>query len=86
MESDEDGHTIYTAFEDVSAVIEALEASLGAAKSTSVIWRPKTLTPVSSDDATTLMKLLDALDDDDDVQNVFSNEELSDEDMARLAG
>jgi YebC/PmpR family DNA-binding regulatory protein len=86
VESDEDGHTIYTAFEDLSAVAEALEASLGPPKATSVIWRPKTLTPVSSDDATTLFKLLDALDDDDDVQNVFSNVELSDEDMARLAG
>ena len=86
VESDEDGHTIYTAFEDLSAVVEALEASLGAPKSTGVIWRPKTLTPVSGDDVNTLMKLLDALDDDDDVQNVFSNVELSDEDMARLAG
>ena len=44
------------------------------------------MTPVSSDDATTLMKLIDALDDDDDVQNVFTNVEMSDEDMDRLAG
>ena len=40
----------------------------------------------ASDDATTLMKLIDALDDDDDVQNVFTNVEMSDEDMERLAG
>jgi YebC/PmpR family DNA-binding regulatory protein len=86
VESDEDGHTIYTAFEDFAAVIEALEAKLGPAKSTGVIWRPKTTNPVSSDEATALMKLIDALDDDDDVQNVFTNVELSDEDMARLAG
>jgi YebC/PmpR family DNA-binding regulatory protein len=86
VETDEDGHVIYTAFEDLSAVIEALEASLGAAKSTSIIWRPKTTNPVSSDEATTLMKLIDALDDDDDVQNVFTNVEMSDEDMERLAG
>ena len=86
VESDEDGHTIYTAFEDLSAVIEALEASLGAAKSTGVIWKAKTTTPVDSDTAATLMKLIDALDDDDDVHNVFTNVEMSDEDMERLAG
>jgi YebC/PmpR family DNA-binding regulatory protein len=86
VESDEEGHTVYTAFEDLGAVIEALEASLGEAKSTGVIWRPKTTTPVSSDEATTLMKLIDALEDDDDVQNVFTNVELSDEDIERLAG
>ena len=77
-------HIIYTAFEDLSAVVEALEAALGAAKSTSIVWRPKTLTPVSGDDAGTLMKLIDALDDDDDVQNVYSNVDLSDEQMAAL--
>jgi transcriptional/translational regulatory protein YebC/TACO1 len=86
VESDEDGHLIYTAFEDLSAVAEALEATLGAPKGTTIIWKPKTLTPVASDDATTLFKLLDALDDDDDVQNVFTNADFSDEDLARLAG
>ena len=86
VESDEDGHLIYTAFEDLSAVAEALDASLGAPKGTGVVWRPKTLTPVASDDAGTLFKLIDALDDDDDVQNVFSNADVSDEDLARLAG
>ena len=53
---------------------------------TTIVWRPKTLTPVASDDATTLFKLIDALDDDDDVQNVFTNADFSDEDLARLAG
>ena len=85
-ESDEDGHVIFAAFEDLSAVNEALEAALGPAKSTGIVWRPKTLTPVSGEDAASLMKLIDALDDDDNVQNVFTNVELSDEDMARLAG
>jgi YebC/PmpR family DNA-binding regulatory protein len=86
VESDEEGHTVYTAFEDLGAVAEALAASFGDPKSTSIIWRPKTATPVAGDQAATLMKLLDALDDEDDVQNVFGNYELSDEDMARLAG
>jgi len=86
VSSDEDGHEITTAMEDLSEVATALEASLGAAKSTGIVWKPKTTTPVSSDDAATLMKLIDALDDEDDVQMVTPNAEISDEDMERLAG
>jgi transcriptional/translational regulatory protein YebC/TACO1 len=86
VESDAETHTVYTAFEQLSAVAEALEATFGAAKSTGVVWRPKSTVPVSGDQAQTLMKLMDALDDDDDVQNVFANFEMSDEDLARLAG
>jgi YebC/PmpR family DNA-binding regulatory protein len=86
VESDEEAHTVYTAFEDLSAVAEALEARFGAAKSTSIVWRPKTTTPVAGEQAQTLMKLMDALDDDDDVQNVFANFEMSDEELERLGG
>ncbi len=86
VESDADTHLITTLFEDLSAVAEALEATLGAPQSTDVVWRPKTGVPVSSADATTLMKLIDALDDDDDVQTVYVNAEFSDEDMARHTG
>jgi len=77
-------HVVFTAFEDLNTVVEALEGPLGAAKSTAIIWKPKTLTPVAGDDVATLMKLIDALDDDDDVQNVFGNYDISDEDMAKL--
>ena len=86
VESDDEGHLITTAFEDLSAVAEALEATLGAPKSTGVVWRPKTEVPVTSAEAATIMKLVDALDDDDDVQNVYLNAEFSDEDLARHAG
>jgi YebC/PmpR family DNA-binding regulatory protein len=86
VESDADGHLITTLFEDLSTVAEALEATLGAPKSTGIVWRPKTEVPVSSADAATIMKLIDALDDDDDVQNVYLNAEFSDEDLARHAG
>jgi len=77
-------HVVYTAFEDLNGVVEALEASLGPAKSTAIVWKPKTLTPVSGEDTVTLLKLIDALDDDDDVQTVFGNYDISDEDLARL--
>ena len=85
VESDEEGHTVITALEDLGEVASALEQRFGAARSTKVVWRPKTTTPVGSDDAATVLKLIDALDDDDDVQNVYANVEISDEDMERLA-
>jgi YebC/PmpR family DNA-binding regulatory protein len=86
VESDEDGHTIYTAFEQLSEVATALEASLGPAKSTAVAWRPKARTPISGDAAAALMKLLEALDDEDDVQHVYSNEEIDSAELEKLAG
>ena len=58
VESDEDGHTIYTAFADLSEVATALEATLGEAKSTNIVWRPKVRTPITGDAASSLMKLL----------------------------
>ena len=86
VESDEDGHTIYTTFERLSDVAAALESALGAAKSTQLAWRPKALTPVAGDPAATLMKLLEGLEDEDDVQNVYSNADISAEDLEKLAG
>jgi transcriptional/translational regulatory protein YebC/TACO1 len=50
-----------------------------------VVWRPKSLTPVSGEAAATLMKLIDALDDDDDVQNVYTNEDIPADELERLA-
>lgn len=85
VESDEDAHTIFTAFEQLNEVAQALESGLGEAKSTSIVWRPKSLTPVTGDAAGTLLKLIDALDDDDDVQNVYSNEDIAEADLEKLA-
>jgi transcriptional/translational regulatory protein YebC/TACO1 len=86
VESDADGHTLYTAFADMNAVAESLEAALGPAKSAKIIWRPNMETPVTGASAATLMKLIEALEDDDDVQNVWSNEDISEEELASLAG
>ncbi len=86
VESDEDGHTIYTAFEELSEVAAALEAALGPAKSTAIAWRPKARTPVTGEAAATLMKLLESLDDEDDVQHVWSNEEIDAAELEKLAG
>ena len=85
VESDEESHTVYTAFEQLSEVAQALEALLGAAKSTGIVWRPKSQTPVTGEAAATLMKLIEALEDDDDVQNVYSNEDIAEDELEKLA-
>ena len=85
VESDDEVHTVYTAFEDLNVVVEALSARLGDPRSTAIVWRPRSTTPVDAEPAATLMKLVDALDDDDDVQTVFMNAEFSDETLAALA-
>jgi YebC/PmpR family DNA-binding regulatory protein len=82
--SDEDGHIVTCAFENLGEVSAALEQALGEPESVNIVWKPQTVTEVDEDKAATLMKLMAALDDDEDVQNVFSNFQVSDEVMARL--
>jgi len=78
VQSDEQGHEILCAPDDLNAVREALEAKLGAPQAAAFAWRPRTVTPVDDETAATLFKLLDTLDDSDDVQNVHANFEASD--------
>ncbi|WDR04921.1 YebC/PmpR family DNA-binding transcriptional regulator [Devosia rhodophyticola] len=84
VESNEDGHWIYTSFEAMVDVAAALEKSLGEAESVKAIWRPQNDTPIDADKGATLLKLIAMLEEDDDVQNVYSNFDMSDEDMAKL--
>jgi YebC/PmpR family DNA-binding regulatory protein len=84
VESAEDGHIIYCADTDLNEVSSALEAALGESESTKLIWKPTTTTELGLDDMQKLMKLIDALEDDDDVQNVTTNFEASDEVMEQL--
>ncbi len=84
VESGEDGHVIWCAVEDLNEVSTALEGTLGEAESTKLVWKPQTTTELDLDAAQSLMKLIDALEDDDDVQSVTANFEISDEVMAQL--
>ena len=84
VESGEDGHTIWCADTDLNEVSNALEAQLGESDSTNLIWRPTTTTEMDLEAMQKLMKLMDALEDDDDVQQVTTNFEASDEVMAQL--
>lgn len=83
--SDEHGHVITCAFENIGEVSASLAKKLGDAESVKIVWKPQTLAPVDLEKAETLMKLVDALDDDDDVQSVFSNADIPDDVMAKLS-
>ena len=84
VESSEDGHLIYCADTDLHEVSNALETDLGESQSTKLIWKPTTTTELDVDGLRSLMKLVDALEDDDDVQRVTTNFEANDEVMAAL--
>ena len=84
VESDDEGHWIYTSFEGMSEVTAALEKSLGEADSVKSIWRPQNNVAVDAEKGAALMRVIGLLEDDDDVQNVYSNFEMSEEDMAKL--
>lgn len=79
---DEDGHLITCTFETLSEVSGALVAKFGDALSANVIWRPHLSIAVEGDAAKSLIKLLDTLEEDDDVQDVFGNYELDEKDLA----
>ncbi len=84
VRSDDDGHLIITGFDSLGTVAGALEASLGEAESVNAVWQASISTPVDEDAAQSIMKLIAALEDDDDVQNVFTNFDIDDEVMAKL--
>jgi YebC/PmpR family DNA-binding regulatory protein len=84
VESSEDSHVIWCADTDLNDVATALEAELGESDSTKLVWKPTTSTELDLEGMQKLMKLVDALEDDDDVQRVTTNFEASDEVMAQL--
>ena len=84
VSSSEDGHEIWTEQGSLHEVAKALEPVLGEAEGAKLAWRPQTMVEVDEGDAGTLFKLIDALDDDDDVQTVWGNYEVSDAVMEKL--
>ena len=83
-ESSEEGHIILCEDTDLNEVSTALETALGESDSAKLIWQPNISTEMDLDDMTKLMKLIDALEDDDDIQRVTANFEASDEVMEQL--
>lgn len=84
VESDEDGHWIYTSVETLNDVSDALEKALGESTESKLVWRPKTRTEVDLETAQKLMRLVDMLEEDDDVQTVTHNFDMSEEVAAQL--
>ena len=82
----EETHEIYCAFDQLAEVSSALQERFGEASSVKPFWRPQNTIGVEGDKAASVMKLIDSLEDNDDVQNVYANFEISDEEMERLAG
>jgi YebC/PmpR family DNA-binding regulatory protein len=84
VSSSDDGHEIWTEIGALHEVAKALEPVLGEAEGAKLAWRPQVMVEVGEDDAATLFKLIDALDDDDDVQTVWGNYDIPDEVLERL--
>jgi YebC/PmpR family DNA-binding regulatory protein len=85
VQTEEDGHYIYCAFESIGEVSKALEGLLGEASTVKAIWKPQNSVPVDEERAQSLMKMTDSLEDDDDVQNVYTNMDIPEDVMAKLS-
>jgi YebC/PmpR family DNA-binding regulatory protein len=84
IESGAEQHLVSCAPEALNAVRDALEARFGPAASARLVWRPKTTAPVGEDTAPALFKLLETLEDSDDVQSVYANFDVAEDVLARL--
>jgi YebC/PmpR family DNA-binding regulatory protein len=84
VQSDSSGHIIVCAFESLGSVSAALEKKLGEAQSVKAVWKPNLTTTVDEENAQTIMKMLSTLEDDDDVQNVYANFEISEDVLKKL--
>ncbi|HEX3217590.1 MAG TPA: YebC/PmpR family DNA-binding transcriptional regulator [Aestuariivirgaceae bacterium] len=82
--SDASAHVVTCAFDELGDVAARLEERLGSPQSVKSVWRPRVTAPLDEEGAQSLMKLLAVIEDDDDVQNVYTNFEVSDDVMARL--
>ncbi|PWR18109.1 YebC/PmpR family DNA-binding transcriptional regulator [Zavarzinia aquatilis] len=83
--STEDGHEVVTSVDDLGTVRDALEEKFGGADGAKLVFKPSVSSPVDEETARSLLKMIDYLDDNDDVQNVYTNFEVSDEIMAKLS-
>ena len=84
--SGESGHEVYASQETFREVAKALEAKFGEPRKAALTWKPQNTVPVDDETGEKLLKLIDLLNEHDDVQNVFANFEVSDALMARMGG
>jgi YebC/PmpR family DNA-binding regulatory protein len=84
VSTSEDGHEIITTLESLRDVAQALEQKFGEPRKAALVWRPQTTISVDDEAGEKILKLVDALEDNDDVQNVYANFEVSDALIARM--
>jgi YebC/PmpR family DNA-binding regulatory protein len=84
--SNESGHEIYVSPENLREVARAMEAKFGEPRKAALTWKPQNMVAVDDETGEKLLKLMDMLNEHDDVQNVFANFEISDALMAKIAG
>jgi YebC/PmpR family DNA-binding regulatory protein len=84
VESDDNGHRIWASVESLHEVARALEPALGEPEAAKLAWKPANEVEVRGDDAALLMKLIDTLEEDDDVQTVWGNEKIPDDELEKL--
>jgi YebC/PmpR family DNA-binding regulatory protein len=84
--SSESGHEIYASVESYREVAKALEAKFGEPRKAALTWRPQNTVAVDDETGEKLLKLMDLLNEHDDVQNVFANFEVSDALVAKMGG
>ena len=84
VESDEGGHRIWTSVESLHEVARALEPLIGESEGAKLAWKPGIEVEVRGDDAGTLLRLIDALEDDDDVQTVWGNYDIPEDELEKL--
>jgi len=83
--SNDDGHQIITTPDTLNDVAKALEAKFGEPRKASLLWRPQNTIALDDEAGEKVLKLIESLDDSDDVQNIYANFEVSDALVARMS-
>ena len=81
----DEGHTVYCDPDQLHLVAKALETKFGEPRSARILWRPKNTVPIDEDAGQKLIRMIDGLEDSDDVQSVYANFEVADEVLERLS-
>jgi len=84
VESSADGHTVYCNPDELHQVAKALEARFGEPRAANIFWRPKSTVPIGEESGQKLIRMIEALEDSDDVQNVYSNFDIAEDVLQRL--
>ncbi|MEA2856257.1 MAG: hypothetical protein QOH98_578, partial [Methylobacteriaceae bacterium] len=84
VSASQEGHEIITTLESLRDRAQALEQKFGEPRKAALVWRPQTTISVDDEAGEKILKLVGALEDNDDVQNVYANFEVSDALMAKM--